>query len=403
MGQMMRRYWLPALLTEEIAEPDGPPVAVRLFGENLVAFRDSGGRVGLLDAHCPHRRSSLTLARNEERGLTCIYHGWRFDVDGACLAMPTEPDEHGFRDRMRIRSYPVREAAGMIWTYMGPPEALPPFRDFCWTKQPRNEVGITKVGIRANFAQSVEGSIDSAHSWFLHRGSSRDWEKRFAISEDQSPRLEAEDTPYGFRYAAIRRPVERPEEQQYVRVTLFVLPSMSYIVPPLEPNLPAHTQVFVPIDNENTYLFDVFYSQNGTPVDEEKLRSGLNVTRGADLDERYFNVGDESTMWNQDREAMKRGSWTGIKGFQNQDVAAIESMGEVVDRTQEHLGTSDVAVIRMRRRMLEAVRQFQATGAMTANDPSIPFERLRSEQKIIPRSQPWQSVGAHADEYAAAR
>lgn len=400
MGRMMRRYWLPAALAEEVAERDGTPVPVRRFGEDLVIFRDTDGRIGLVDARCPHRLASFTIGRNEGCGLTCIYHGWKFDVDGKCVDMPTEPDDRGFKDRVRIKAYPTREAGGIVWAYMGPPELEPPFPAYPWTAFPRGLVGITKVGIRANFLQTVEGSIDSAHSWYLHRGSSRDWERRFEVSHDLSPRLEAEDTAYGFRYAAIRKPNDDPEKFKYVRVTLFVVPCTSFIPPPLNPDLPSHTQIFVPIDDAHTMLFDVFHSQNGTPVDELALRRSLSVEPGVDLDEDWFPHGYAKNRWQQDRGAMKRGDWTGIKGFQKQDIAAQESMGSVVDRSQEHLGQSDVAVIRMRRRMLESVRAFQAGQPLIGQDPSIPYARIGSEQRLVPIDEPWQSVGAHAGEYA---
>jgi phthalate 4,5-dioxygenase oxygenase subunit len=400
MGRMLRHYWLPAVLSDEIAEPDGAPVAVRLLGENLVAFRDTNGSIGVLDARCPHRLASLAIGRNEECGLTCIYHGWKFDVTGACVEMPTEPNDYGFKNRVKIASYPTIEAGGIVWTYLGPPDRKPPFPAYPWTAFPRSQIGITKVGIRANYLQAVEGSIDSAHSWYLHRGSSRDWEKRFEVSHDLSPRLEAEDTPYGFRYAAIRTPNDEPDKFKYVRVTLFVVPSTAFIPPPLNPDLPSHTQIFVPMDDEHTMLFDVFHSQNGTPVDEAQLRRSLGVEPGVDLDEDWFPLGHSKNRWNQDRAAMKRGSWTGIKGFQKQDIAAQESMGPVVDRSQEHLGQSDVAIIRMRRRLLEAVKAFQDGRPLVGQDPSIAYARIGSEQRLLPIDEPWQSVGARAGEYA---
>ncbi|HEX3464716.1 MAG TPA: Rieske 2Fe-2S domain-containing protein [Candidatus Elarobacter sp.] len=401
MGQVLRRYWFPALLAGEVAEPDGTPVAVRLLGEDLVAFRDTQGRVGLIDERCPHRLASLAIGRNEDCGLTCIYHGWKFDVTGACVEMPTEPEGYGFKNRIRITAYPTHEAGGMIWTYMGPPEQQPPFPAYGWTALPREQRGIVKIGIRANYLQTVEGAIDSAHSWFLHRGSSRDWQKRFEISQDHSPKLEAEDTAYGFRYAAIRKPIENADTTKYVRVTLFALPSTAFIPPPLNPDLPAHTQIFVPVDDETTMLFDVFHSQNGTPVDEAQLRRSLHAEPGVDLDENGFRFARRENRWNQDRAAMRAGDWTGIAGFQNQDIAAQESMGRVVDRTREHLGTSDVAVIRMRRRMLETVRRFRGGEPLVGQDAPIPFERLASEQRLIPIGEPWQTVGAHAGEFAA--
>lgn len=398
MGQMLRRYWLPVALSSEVAEADGTPLAVRFFGEDLVVFRDTDGQIGLLNARCPHRLSSLAIGRNEERGLRCIYHGWKFDVRGRCTDMPTEHDDHGFSDRVRVRSYPTRDIGGLIWAYMGPTTKEPPFPAYRWTSYPGDQIGIAKSGYRANFLPALEGGIDSAHSWYLHRGSSRDWEKRFEVARDPSPRLEAEDTDYGFRYAAIRVPNEDPDKFKYVRVTVFVAPTTNFIPPPLNPDLPSHTQIFTPIDNAHTILFDVYHSQNGTPVDEDKLRQRLGVVPGVDLDHDWFFFGSSKNRWNQDRAEMKNGSWTGIVGFQNQDTAAVESMGLRPDRTLERLGQSDVAVIRMRRRMLDAVKSFQAGQPPLGLDSPISYEEIASIQRLVPIEEPWQRAADFAGE-----
>jgi phthalate 4,5-dioxygenase oxygenase subunit len=402
MGQMMRRYWVPACLSEEVAEPDGTPLRVRLFGQPLVAFRDSAGRLGILDEHCPHRLASLALGRNEEGGIRCVYHGWKFDVEGRCMEMPTEPEGYSFRDRMRTRSYPVREAGGLIWTYLGPPESEPAFPEYDWTKLPKAQVAIIKVGERVNYLQGVEGSIDSSHSWFLHRDTIWDWKKRSEVSSDLSPRIEAQDEPYGFRYAAIRKPNENPDTEKYVRVTQFIAPFTSLIPRPLITTEPAHVQFFVPVDDERTMFYGVFFSQDGAPVDEQAQRQKHHVVPGVDLDRDWFRLANRDNWFNQDREAMKNGSYTGIKGFTNQDMACQESMGTVVDRTQEHLGTSDVAIIRMRRRMLEALRRFEAGEPLLGQDVPIPYGRLRGDQAVIPIGEPWQTVGAYTTERAPA-
>lgn len=392
MGAMFRRYWLPIVLSEEVAEPDGVPAGPRVLGQDLVVFRDTDGRVGVLDAQCPHRLSSLVIGRNEECGIRCIYHGWKFDVDGNCVDMPTEPDDRGFKNRLKALAYPTREAAGMVWAYLGPAEKQPPFPEFPWTNYAANQVGVAKSGYRSNYLQAVEGAIDSAHSWYLHSGSSRDWDKRFAVSSDQSPRLEAEDTPYGFRYAAVRVPNIDPENKKYARVTVFNVPSTSSIPPPLDPDLPAHTSIFVPIDDENTMLFDVYHSQNGSPVDPVALRRRLKVEPGVDLDEDWFFLGSRKNRWNQNRAAMRNGSYTGIAGFQNQDTAAVESMGAISNRTMEHLGQSDVAIIRMRRRMAESLKLFQAGETPLGLDASTDYTQIHSAQGIIPKTEPWQTL-----------
>ena len=398
MGQMMRRYWVPVCLADEIVEPGGKPLRVKLFGERLVAFRDGSGKLGLLDERCPHRLASLALGRNEDDGLRCIYHGWKFNVDGSCMDMPTEPGDKGFAQRMRVNSYPVREAGGMIWTYMGPAETMPTFPEYDWMKLPRDRYGLMKVGENVNYAQAIEGSIDSSHSWFLHQGIIWDWKLRASISSDTSPKMVAQDTAYGFRYAAIRVPNENPETERYVRVTLFSVPFTAFIPRPIDKSKVAHMQIFVPVDDVTTMFYGVFFAQDGAPLDEAEMRREHRVVPGVDLDANWFKIANVDNWFKQDREAMKNGSWTGIDGFTNQDMACQESMGPIVDRTSEHLGTSDIAIIRMRRRMLEAVKRFQDGQPLIGHDPAIPWDRVRSEQLVIPRDQPWQTVGAYAGE-----
>jgi phthalate 4,5-dioxygenase oxygenase subunit len=362
-------------------------------------FRDTAGKLGVVDERCPHRLASLALGRNEEGGLRCIYHGWKFNTAGECMDMPTEPGAHGFRDRMKLRSYPAHEAGGMVWTYLGPLDEVPAFPEYDWMKLPRNQYATVKVGERVNYAQAIEGAIDSSHSWFLHQGIIWDWKKRSEISMDTSPKMECEDTNYGFRYAAIRVPVKNPDTERYVRVTLFLVPFTAFIPRPLEKTQSSHIQVFVPVDNERTIFYGVFFSQDGSPIDEAEVRAKHHVVPGVDLDRNWYKFANEDNWFNQDREAMKNGSWTGINGFSNQDMACQESMGPIVDRTAEHLGTSDIAIIRMRKRMLEAVRAYQNGQPLIGLDPNLAYEKIRSEQLIIPITQPWQTVGAYAGEY----
>jgi phthalate 4,5-dioxygenase len=230
----------------------------------------------------------------------------------------------------------------------------------------------------------------------LHRGSSRDWNLRIAVSTDTSPRLEAEDTLYGFHYSATRKPVTDPDTTKYVRVTEFAMPCFAFIAPPLDKTKPIHTQIFVPVDNENSMLFDVYFSQNDSPVSSDEMRTFLHARRGVDLDENDFRFAQKSNNWLQDREAMENGSWTGIEGFQNQDIAAQESMGRVSNRTREHLGQSDVAVIRMRRRMLENVRRFQAGEVLIGLGGDVAYEEIASTQRVVPIDQSWKELGPAA-------
>lgn len=397
MGAMMRRYWVPACLAEEVSEPDCTPVRVTLFGERLIVIRDTQGKVAVLDERCPHRLASLALGRNEEGGIRCIYHGWKFDTAGTCVEMPTEPGAFGFRERMKLTSYPTHEAGKIVWTYMGPAGTAPAFPIMDWMTLPDAQYGIYKVGELVNYAQAVEGAIDSSHSWFLHKGAVWDWEKRLAVSADTSPAIEAEDTDYGFRYAAIRVPTTNPETERYVRVTLFVLPFLACIPRPLEQEKYAHIQIFAPVDDERTMFYGIFFSQNGTPVTDSDIRAEYHAVPAVDLDRNWYKLAGMEQWFDQDRAAMKAGDWTGIKGFSNQDMACQESMGPIVDRTQEHLGTSDKAIIRFRKRMIDAARAFANDGSLVG--AGAQYDKVRSEQLVVPATQPWQSVGAYAGEF----
>ena len=241
MGQLMRRHWLPACLAEEVKEPDGNPVKVKLLGEDLVAFRDTDGRVGVIDEYCPHRRASLLFGRNEECGLRCLYHGWKIDVDGNVVEMASEPPESRLTEKVKHKSYPVREAGGFVWVYMGPADEMPEFQPPAFAPNPTTKVSVVKIQVPCNWAQILEGAIDSAHSSSLHSSDmpparvnsntvSSDglWQRP---STDKAPRLQVQLTNYGFRYAAIRRPIFNAQTHDYVRITAFVAPIMVLIPP----------------------------------------------------------------------------------------------------------------------------------------------------------------------------
>jgi phthalate 4,5-dioxygenase len=396
LGALMRRYWLPALLSEELAEPDGDPQRVRLLGENLVAFRDTAGRVGLLAEACPHRCASLVYGRNAEAGLRCIYHGWKLDVDGNVLETPPEPPDSTFKDRIKHVAYPTYERSGVIWAYLGPRDQMPPLPDWEWMHAPSEQVGITKVYEDCNYLQGVEGSIDSAHSDYLHSSNIR------GRPGDHSPRLETQDTAYGFRYAAIRRPDVDADKQQYVRVTIWVAP-FHVLIPPLRPRVSSSAQgdeevvvhqAWVPMDDERNAFFTFAYNRNG-PLPrvwrEHAQQFGLDRPYG-------WPTRTRANQHLQDRAAMRQGNWSGIEHVNSQDFAMVESMGPVVDRSLEHLGATDVAVIRMRRRLLGAVRSLQDGELPPGLDPTIPYARIATDERLVPIDTPWQAVAAFAGE-----
>ncbi len=391
LGALLRCYWFPALLAEELPEPGGDPKRVRLLGEDLVAYRAADGRVGLLAEYCPHRGASLAYARSEDCGLRCIYHGWKIGVDGAVLETPPEPPESTFRQRLRHVAYATHEVAGLIWAYMGPPERQPPVPRFPWTQAPAESRVVTKVLQDCNYLQGVEGSIDSAHSDYLHSSAIR------GRPRDHSPRLETQDTAYGFRYAAIRKPDVGADRQKYVRVTIWVAPFYVF-TPPLRAGISTVPggqevrvqQAWVPIDDEHNYFFSLRFNRNGPLVDNHRDQFHMDAA--------FRPRRNRQNQHLQDRAAMRRGDWSGIEGVNSQDFAVVESMGPIVDRTREHLGVSDVAVIRMRRRLLDAVRAFQAGAPPLGLDPAIPYERIATDERLIPIDTPWQVVGAFAGE-----
>ena len=414
MGRMMRRHWVPALMAEEVSERDGKPVRVRLFGENLVAFRGTDGRVGLIGELCPHRRASLALARNEECGLRCLYHGWKIDADGNVVDMPSEPAGTPMLTKVKQPAYPTIESGGFVWAYMGPPETKPEFVPPPWADDPANSIAIVKIHESANWAQSVEGSLDSAHSSTLHStnitsdakvagSTDRGVGEGLALvrpSTDKAPRIRVQYTSYGLRYAAIRKPILNAEIDDYVRVTVFIAPFIT-LIPPHSTWRSA--QLFVPSDDENTMFYFIAWS-NQIAFTSEAWRRDNYAVPGVDLDANWRKKRTLVNDFLQDREAMKKGDFTGIAGVPNQDMAVQESMGSIVDRTSENLGASDIAVVRFRQMMLAAVRSFMSGGPAIGTDaPVLPRTRIKSFEGIVPKTEAWKSLGVTPDEIASYR
>ena len=413
MGQIMRRHWMPACLSEEVAEPDGKPLKVRLLGEDLVVFRDSDGKLGVLDEYCPHRRASLALGRNEECGLRCLYHGWKFDVEGNCVEMASEPPETGFASKVKHKAYPAREAGGFVWTYMGPPAEMPEFEQPAFEPTSEARVSILKIKVKANWAQITEGQIDSAHSSTLHssdmvparvdsaKATDVNW---LRPSTDKAPRFQVQRTSFGFRYAAIRRPIQNAATHDYIRTTVFVAPFTSLIPPNNAYNVAT---VLVPMDDESTYFYFLAWNDASKPgVDQETWRKFNAAQPGLDLEEDFSNKRTRDNDYLQDRQAMKLGNFTGIKGIPNQDIAMWETMGRtgISDRTKERLGASDVAVVEFRRLMVEAAKQMRDAGvAIGTTQPHIPHAKISSFEGVVPKSTDWRTLGVAEEELALSR
>ncbi len=405
MGRLMRQHWIPALLSEEVTA-DGKPVRVRLLGQNMVAFRDTNGKVGILDEQCPHRRASLVFGRNEDCGLRCLYHGWKFDVDGNVTEMFSEPPDSPMHGKVKHKAYPVRELAGFVWVYLGDEATMPEFERPPFSPDDETPVSILKIVVPCNWAQITEGQIDSAHSSSLHssdmvparvdtaKATEENW---LRPSTDKSPRLQVQRTPYGFRYAALRRPIKNARTHVYARVTVYVAPFISLIPPNTSYNV---TTVIVPIDDETSAFHFLAWGGTDCP-DTQTWREFNHAVPGVDLDEHYRTKRTLDNDFLQDREMMAE-TFTGIPGIPNQDIAMWVGMGPIVDRSKDVLGTSDLAVVEFRRLMVEAAQNMADRDEALGTGPDrIPQVEIASAQQIIPLEQNWRSLAVQDAEAAA--
>lgn len=401
MGRLMRQHWTPVCLIEEVDQPDGQPVHARAFGSSLVVFRDSDGRVGVLDEACPHRGASLVLGRNEEGGLRCLYHGWKMDADGNVLEMVSEPSASGLAAKVKHKAYAVHEWGGLVWAWFGSPEDIPAFSPPPWAPNAETRVSIAKVMLPCNWAQVLEGAIDSAHSSSLHSSdmvparveSAKATEKSWLRpSTDKAPRLQVQRTGYGFRYAALRRPIQNSASNDYVRSTVFVAPATA-LIPPND--LYNVANVNVPADDTTTAFYFIAWGHPSQTPSTQAWRSFLCQTVGIDLDDQYRPLRNMENRFWQDRQAMKEGNFTGISGFPNQDVAMWLTMGPIADRTRDRLGASDLAVVEFRRQMLDAVNAvLVGQPAIGTGTDAIP-KNICAFQAILAKSQDWREYDAH--------
>jgi phthalate 4,5-dioxygenase len=408
MGELLRRYWTPACLSAEIAERGCAPVRVRLLGENLVAFRDTAGRVGLVQENCGHRGASLYFGRNEDAAIRCVYHGWAFDVAGRCVDMPSEPQP--FCEKVRITAYPTHESGGIVWTYMGPREAMTPFRDFGTDGLDASQFRASKQVSCCNWVQAMEGNIDTAHISHLHQwngvddipddGSDRPGYPSNAMSwrfwrHDRAPRLELEETWFGYRYAGIRT---TPNGHTHVRVTAYIVPYSTLVA-----SIPWNQRhgMFVPIDDNVTarYSFAARVPPNAhgyggaslfavapftTPISRGRQRGMIPRDYRADND------------YQIDRDVQRNSTFSGVADFVSQDLMVTESMGPIYDRTQEKLGSTDLAITRMRHILLRAARDLAAgkePPAVAAGD----YARIFGAEKILAAGEDWRVLATLAD------
>lgn len=415
MGRLMREYWIPALMPNEVVE-DGPPMRIRLLGENLIAFRATSGEVGLFVNACPHRGASMFFGRNEEDGLRCVYHGWKFDVTGTCVDMPSEPIESNFKSKVRIRAYPTVERNGVVWAYMGPrttppplPEILPNLDDNCRTGRRL---------LQCNYMQGLEGDIDTVHKGFLHAGHARledlmPGSSEYYATKELSVLTASRDHTIGATYGAYRNAEEGLE---YWRTGHFLMPFYTMNAPGLLGKKVSAT-AWVPADDENTWIFNMGLPQPSDPAVEGigGLKNGwyrtdplgrfdpygkpVRYTPQA-ANRRLFQ--DETSGWlgkfvalaNRDNDYLidrqlqsykEGGDWTytGIPA-PAQDPMAQESMGGIYDRTEEHLATTDAMIIRTRRKLIAAAKAFVNNGEIPAGVDQPELYRMRSGGALVP-------------------
>jgi phthalate 4,5-dioxygenase oxygenase subunit len=398
MGKVFRSYWSPIADAKQLAGKDSDPLRVRFCGENYVAFRDSDGKLGLLDELCPHRGASLALGRVEECGIRCLYHGWKFGADGQLLDTPNHGDP-AFRRNFKAPSYPIREAGGLIWGYFGPKEKEPPFPDYAFKHHPPDEMYIFRVDLDCNYLQLLEGGLDSSHVGILHADFARPgWNKgTFTRSDDpnnpgglavddNAPSLSIETTKFGFHYAAIRK---GETGGQSIRIVPFIMPCARIIPAPER----MATLFEVPIDDEHTSTFLVAYGPYSKDRARNLYMSGLDDPRFWSETDRHWKA-NWSNSFGQDRAKMRtKESWSGFRGFEPEDGAMSLSMGPIFDRSKEHLVPADGAVVHLRRILLDAARR------VAAGEAPLPLPDVSKVAAVadteIPQGAKWQDLAPH--------
>ena len=400
MGRTMRRYWLPVCTSAQLPEPDSRPLRVALLGEAFVAFRDSRGRVGLLDEFCMHRRASLALGRVEKNGIRCLYHGWKFGVDGVVHETPNHPDPR-LREGLRAPAYPVREAGGLIWAYIGPKDKEPPLQRYAFMDGPEANRVVLRINTAANWLQLYEGGTDSSHVGILHSNranpgwltasfvrSGEDYNPGALAVADNAPVLDVEATEYGYHYVAKRRGPPRPDgaETWSIRVTPVIFPC-GRIIP-----APAFQFYVFEVPQHDAKTSTYLICHGAQPVDRAAIirLMGLDDARFWNERDCEFRAGWDSGM-NQDRDRMHE-NWSGFSGIEQEDAVIAVSMGPVVDRTREYLVAADQAVVYLRRRLLESVRRVE-TGGDPVGVSIADYTQLRAlVDTVIDPTTRWQDV-----------
>src|SRR6266704_6486287 len=365
MGNLLRRYWIPAMHADELLENECPPVRIKLLSERLLAWRDTQGRLALTDEFCAHRGVSLWFGRNEHNGLRCPYHGWKYDHTGQCIDVPSEPSESGYCQKIKLKSYPLIERGGVLWTYMGPPEKQPPLPEWEFAMVPAEYSFMSKRFQECNWLQAMEGGIDSSHVSFLHRGNINS-DPLFKGAKgnqynltDARPVFEVVESPGGL-YIGARRNAEGGE--YYWRITQYVVPSFTMIAP--RGNHSVHGHFWIPIDDENcwTWSFDYHPIRNLTDAELAAMRDGKGIHVKC-VPGTFRPLANKDNDYLIDRAAQKAGrTFSGVEGIAMQDASLQESMGPIVARTKENLVSPDTGIIMARHRLIRAAKALAEKG-----------------------------------------
>ena len=400
MGKLLREYWMPMLMSKELPDPDCPPKRVKLLGEDLIAWRNTDGSTAVMQNACPHRGASMFFGRNEENGLRCVYHGWKFDAEGTCVDMPNEPAESNFKHKIKATAYPTWEKSGMIWAYMGPRTTPPPIPALEFNTAPDDWCYEPTAMLECNnFIQGIEGDTDTSHIDYVHARLHLEPVNhpnpaiRGFNSHDKSPTLQIVPTDYGAFYAGKRRWHEG-ENMYWYRITQYLFPFWTMIAAS-DPNRISN-RCWVPLDDSHTVLYNLPVSVSG-PLSPEKRKSesgatyvGGYVDDGGDPLKRYMFKANASNDYMLDYELQKTTLFCGIPFAGNlSDIAMTESMGAIYQRDHEHLGTSDSMVIWARRALLKAIKAHEETGAVPPSVDDANLFAVRSASILLPEGEDW--------------
>ena len=394
MGELFRRFWLPVMLSEEVPNPDSTPVRIKVLGEKLIGFKDSNGRVGIVDAYCPHRGAPLFFGRNEECGLRCVYHGWKFDVDGNCVELPNSPEGETYKDKVQIKAYPAVERAGLVWAYMGPKDKQPPMPGFDWLNVPQENRYLMKFILQCNYLQGMEGDYDPSHAMYLHstldnNASNRALQVSQVGNTFQDPRqiyVDIEDTDGGIEFVSSGN-AERGKLMSLGHWMMPIFCTAGIAGPGI-----FSSNMRVPIDDESCMFYRLRWSYDPIPDYEMAEYKYGQFTHPELIPGTFYTKANMQNDYMVDRIAQKNYSYTGIKNFPLQDIALIEDQwGPIAEREKEHLVRSDEGIIRVRQRLIRTARKL-----MEGEEPSEPMNpqgfNARTVRKFYPHDFPVQDA-----------